>query len=121
MGFWLQQGLSGFRVDAVPFLIEGALDDPHQILRDLRAYVNRRNGEAILLGEVNLAPKQVRAFLGDEDGDELHMVLDFIGNQALLPGARARLGGAAGDARCATSRRSRRRRRWGASCATTTS
>ena len=83
MGFWLQQGLSGFRVDAVPFLIEGALDDPHQILRDLRAYVNRRNGEAILLGEVNLTPPEVREFLGDEDGDELHMVLDFIGNQAL--------------------------------------
>jgi len=82
MGFWLQQGLSGFRVDAVPFLIEGALEDPHQILRDLRAYVNRRCGEAVLLGEVNLPPKDVRTFLGDEDGDELHMVLDFIGNQA---------------------------------------
>src|SRR3954466_14269985 len=83
MGFWLRQGLSGFRVDAVPFLIEGALDDPHQIVRDLRAYVNRRDGEAILLGEVNLPPADVRRFLGDEDGDELHMVLDFIGNQAL--------------------------------------
>lgn len=83
MGFWLQQGLAGFRVDAVPFLIEGALEDPHQILRDLRAYVNRRVGEAVLLGEVNLPPKDVRTFLGDEDGDELHMVLDFIGNQAL--------------------------------------
>jgi len=83
MAFWLHQGLSGFRVDAVPFLIEGALDDPHQVLRDLRAYVNRRDGEAILLGEVNLPPADVRAFLGDEDGDELHMVLDFIGNQAL--------------------------------------
>jgi trehalose synthase len=83
MAFWLRQGLSGFRVDAVPFLIEGAIDDPHQILRDLRAYVNRRDGQAILLGEVNLEPPQVREFLGDEDGDELHMVLDFIGNQAL--------------------------------------
>ena len=83
MGFWLQQGLSGFRVDAVPFLIEGSIDDPHKVLRDLRAYVNRRNGEAVLLGEVNLKPKDVRAFLGDEDGDELHMVIDFIGNQAL--------------------------------------
>ena len=105
----------------MPFLIEGALDDPHQILRDLRAYVNRRNGEAILLGEVNLAPEEVRAFLGDEDGDELHMALDFIGNQALLPVAGARLGGAAGEAPCATSRRSRSRPRWAASCATTTS
>jgi maltose alpha-D-glucosyltransferase/alpha-amylase len=83
MGFWLQQGLSGFRVDAVPFLIEGALEDPHQILRDLRAYVNRRVGDAVLLGEVNLAPEQVRTFLGDEDGDELHMAIDFIGNQAM--------------------------------------
>ncbi|MBE2314663.1 trehalose synthase [Solirubrobacter sp. CPCC 204708] len=83
LGFWLEQGLSGFRVDAVPFLIEGVLDDPHQIIRDLRSYVNRRVGEAVLLGEVNLPAEQTRAFLGDEDGDELHMVLDFIGNQAL--------------------------------------
>ncbi|HEX6024231.1 MAG TPA: alpha-amylase family protein [Solirubrobacter sp.] len=83
MGYWLEQGLSGFRVDAVPFLIEGAMDDPHQVLRDLRSYLSRRNGEAVLLGEVNLPPDQVRAFLGDEDGDELHMALDFIGNQAM--------------------------------------
>ena len=96
MGFWLAQGLSGFRVDAVPFLIEGAIDDPHQILRDLRAFVNRRNGEAILLGEVNLAPTEVREFLGDEDGDELHMVLDFIGNQALYLSLARGVGGAAG-------------------------
>jgi trehalose synthase len=89
MGFWIEQGLSGFRVDAVPFLIEpvglpdGAIADPHQLLRDLRAYLNRRNGEAVLIGEVNLPADQQREFLGDEDGDELHMVLDFLGNQAL--------------------------------------
>jgi trehalose synthase len=90
MGFWLAQGLSGFRVDAVPFLIEptglpeDAIIDPHELLRDLRRHLNRRNGEAVLLGEVNLPAKDVRAFLGDEDGDELHMVLDFLGNQALF-------------------------------------
>ena len=89
MGFWLAQGLSGFRVDAVPFLIEptglpeGAIVDPHELLRDLRRHLNRRNGEAVLLGEVNLPAKDVRAFLGDEDGDELHMAIDFLGNQAL--------------------------------------
>jgi trehalose synthase len=89
MGFWLAQGLSGFRVDAVPFLIEptglpeGAIVDPHELLRDLRRHLNRRNGEAVLLGEVNLPAKDVRAFLGDEDGDELHMAVDFLGNQAL--------------------------------------
>jgi maltose alpha-D-glucosyltransferase/alpha-amylase len=89
MAFWIQQGLSGFRVDAVPFLIEptglpeGAIHDPHELLRDLRAFLDRRDGEAALLGEVNLPADQQRAFLGDEDGDELHMVLDFLGNQAL--------------------------------------
>ena len=89
MGFWLSLGLSGFRIDAVPFLIEpmgleeGELVEPHELLRDLRAYLNRRNGEAILLGEVNLPAEEQRAFLGDEDGDELHMLFDFLGNQAM--------------------------------------
>ena len=88
IGFWLAQGLSGFRVDAVPFLLEtdGALDDmeldPHEYLRDLRAFLSRRAGEAVLLGEVNLPAKQQRRFFGDEDGDELHMLFDFLGMQA---------------------------------------
>ena len=92
MGFWLAQGLSGFRVDAVPFLLETAgiaeqVDvEPHDYLRDLRAFVQRRNGDAVLLGEVNLPFDEQRRFFGDEDGDELHMLFDFIGNQALFLG-----------------------------------
>jgi trehalose synthase len=89
VGYWLTQGLAGFRVDAVPFLLEpigmpeGALTDPHDFMRDLRRFMGRRRGDAILMGEVNLAPDQQRAFFGDEDGDELHMVLNFTVNQAL--------------------------------------
>ncbi|TCO47469.1 maltose alpha-D-glucosyltransferase/alpha-amylase [Kribbella antiqua] len=90
IGFWLQLGLSGFRVDAVPFLLDtaGALDaadlpDPHDYLRDLRAFMARRHGGAMLLGEVNLPYKDVRRFFGDEDGDELTMCFDFIGMQKL--------------------------------------
>jgi len=89
VGYWLQQGLAGFRVDAVPFLIEptgtpdGAIPDPHELLRDLRRSIGRRRGDAILMGEVNLPPEQQRAFFGDEDGDELHMVLSFTVNQAM--------------------------------------
>jgi maltose alpha-D-glucosyltransferase/alpha-amylase len=88
-GFWLQQGLSGFRVDAVPFLIEpsgasqDAKQDPHELLRDLRRFIGRRNGEAVLLGEVNLAPEEQRKFFGDEDGDELQLVFSFTVNQAM--------------------------------------
>jgi maltose alpha-D-glucosyltransferase/alpha-amylase len=89
MGFWLEQGLSGFRVDAVPFLIEpsgtpeDAHQDPHELLRDLRRFIGRRNGEAVLLGEVNLAPEEQRKFFGDEDGDELQLVFSFTVNQAM--------------------------------------
>jgi trehalose synthase len=84
-GFWLEQGLSGFRLDAVPFLIEptgmpeGAIADPHELLRDLRRFVARRDGASILLGEVNLPPDQLGAFVGDQ----LDMLFAFTVNQAL--------------------------------------
>jgi trehalose synthase len=83
VGFWLEVGVSGFRVDAVPYLIElegieGAPSlDPHRYLKDLRSFVQRRRGEAILLGEVNLPPEQQRAYFGDERGDELNLVFNF--------------------------------------------
>lgn len=89
VGFWIEQGLSGFRIDAVPFLLEpmgmpdGALVDPHELVRDLRAFIGRRNGEAMLLGEVNLEHGEARRFFGDEDGDELHMLFDFPAMQAM--------------------------------------
>ena len=84
-GFWLQLGVDGFRVDAVPFLIEtGGLPkplgdglDPHEILRDLRSFMSRRQGDAIMLGEVNLPPKGLREFFGKGNGDELQMLFDF--------------------------------------------
>jgi trehalose synthase len=89
MGFWLEQGLSGFRLDAVPFLLEpmgmpeGALADPHELMRDLRAFAARRNGEVMLLGEVNQKHSDARKFFGDEGGDELHMLFDFPAMQAM--------------------------------------
>ncbi|HKP99847.1 MAG TPA: alpha-amylase family glycosyl hydrolase [Actinomycetes bacterium] len=55
VGYWLELGLSGFRVDAAPFVIEldgtdhDRGEDPHAYLRDLRAFTNRRRGDAILL------------------------------------------------------------------------
>jgi trehalose synthase len=91
MGFWIELGLSGFRVDAVPFLIETSniedaeeeLPEPHDYLRDLRAFLGRRKGDAILLGEVNLSHQDARAYFGDEDGDEVTMLFDFPTMQAV--------------------------------------
>lgn len=89
VGFWLELGLSGFRVDAVPFLLETSGIErpmdiaPHDWLRDLRSFLGRRRGDALLMGEVNLEYEDVRRFFGDESGDELHMCLNFNLNQAL--------------------------------------
>src|SRR3954469_23124471 len=92
MGFWLQLGLDGFRVDAVPFLLEtsgvdaaeaAAFPDPHAYLRSLRSLVGRRAEAAILLGEVNLPYDQQLDFFGGPDGDELTMQFDFITMQRL--------------------------------------
>jgi trehalose synthase len=88
-GFWLALGVSGFRMDAVPFLLE--LDginehvkgDPKGWLKSLRAFVGRRNGEALLLGEVNTAMKDLSSYFGGSDGDALHMEFSFLLNQSL--------------------------------------
>ncbi len=109
VGFWLQLGLSGFRVDAVPFFLEtlgidGAAasqeSDPHKVLRDLRAFLSRRTGDAVLLGEVNLSYEDQLTFFGGDAADELTMQFDFIGMQQLyLSLARADAGPLA-DALC---------------------
>jgi trehalose synthase len=88
-GFWLEQGLSGFRLDAVPFLVEptgmpeGAIHDPHELLRDMRRFMGRRSGEAILLGEVNLPPDDAVSFFGARGGEQLDMLFSFTVNQAM--------------------------------------
>ena len=92
MGFWLELGMSGFRVDAVPFLIETTgmpasategFADPHEYLRALRSFVGRRVGDGVLLGEVNLPHADQATFFGGKEGNELTMQFDFIGMQKL--------------------------------------
>jgi len=92
MGYWLQLGVDGFRIDAVPFLFtEDQLPkreqkfppfDPHEYLRELKAYADRRNGTAMFLGEVNLPFADMADFFGSGDSDELSMQFDFIAMQA---------------------------------------
>jgi trehalose synthase len=88
-GFWLALGVSGFRMDAVPFLLETAgltehMDEkPQDWLRHLRAFTERRRGDALLLGEVNAELKDLGKYFGGEHADELHMQFAFLLNQAL--------------------------------------
>jgi glycosidase len=100
LGFWLELGVSGFRVDAVPFMFakdaapgDPGVFDPNEYLGDVRNFVTRRLGDAVLLGEVNLPYKDQLTFFGGPDGDGLNMQFDFIGMQAIY------LSLARGDAR----------------------
>jgi maltose alpha-D-glucosyltransferase/alpha-amylase len=79
VGFWLELGVDGFRMDAVPFLVESdeSAYERHQLFKELRAFITRRRGDAMLLGEVNLKPKQMAEYFGDEPGDELQMLFCF--------------------------------------------
>ncbi len=88
MGFWLQLGVSGFRMDAVPFLIEkkGAGVEPQQdfdLLKEMREFLQWRSGDAILLAEANVPPDESLQYFGEE-GERLQMMLNFPVNQRLF-------------------------------------
>jgi maltose alpha-D-glucosyltransferase/alpha-amylase len=88
MGFWLQLGVSGFRMDAVPFLIErkGADVTPtkdHDLLREMRDFLQWRCRDAILLAEANVPPGESMDYFG-ERGQRLQMMLNFPVNQRLF-------------------------------------
>ncbi len=81
MKFWLAMGVDGFRVDAVPYLIEREgtscenLPETHQIVRDLRARLEAEFPGRVLLAEANMWPEDVRPYFGD--GDEFQMAFHF--------------------------------------------
>jgi maltose alpha-D-glucosyltransferase / alpha-amylase len=88
MGFWLQLGVSGFRMDAVPFLIEkkGAGVAPrkdYDILHLLQNFLQWRRRDAIMLAEANVPPDESMQYFG-ENGERLQMMLNFAVNQRVF-------------------------------------
>ena len=88
MGFWLQLGVSGFRMDAVPFLIEKKgpgveTQQDFNILKEMREFLQWRAGDAVLLAEANVPPDESMNYFGS-DGDRLQMMLNFAVNQRLF-------------------------------------
>jgi len=81
MKFWLDIGVDGFRLDAVPYLIERDgtscenLPETHEIIRDFRRRIDFAFPGKMLLAEANQRPADVRAYFGN--GDEFHMAFHF--------------------------------------------
>jgi maltose alpha-D-glucosyltransferase/alpha-amylase len=88
MGFWLQLGVSGFRMDAVPFVIssKGAKVKPeedYEMLRTFSQFLGWREGDAIILGEANVLPDTDMHYFGNA-GERVQMMFNFEVNQHLF-------------------------------------
>jgi len=89
MGFWIQLGVVGFRMDAVPFVISTKGPrvkkpvEQYDMLRSLREFLQWREGAAIILAEANVLPETDMEYFG-EDGDRMHMMFNFQVNQHLF-------------------------------------
>jgi maltose alpha-D-glucosyltransferase/alpha-amylase len=85
MGYWLKLGVAGFRMDAVPFVIEstvpGAKAKMHfEYLTEFRKFLQWRSADAIMLGEANVLPPEHLKYFGEHD-DGIHMMFNFYVNQ----------------------------------------
>jgi maltose alpha-D-glucosyltransferase/alpha-amylase len=86
IGFWIELGVSGFRLDAVPFIIASdsaesqKVELEYSMLRDFRAFAQWRNGECVMLAEANVPPKESIEYFG-RDADRLHMMFNFPVNR----------------------------------------
>ncbi len=83
MDFWLEMGVNGMRLDAVPYLFEREgtscenLVETHAALKKLRRHVNAAYGDRMLLAEANQWPEDAVAYFGEGKGDECHMAFHF--------------------------------------------
>jgi maltose alpha-D-glucosyltransferase / alpha-amylase len=88
MGFWLELGVSGFRIDAASFLIKHigiqnvSPQDLQGFLSEMRLFLSSRRTDAVLLAEADVEPDQIPVYFGE--GDRMHLLFSFLLNQYLF-------------------------------------
>lgn len=86
MRYWLDMGIDGLRLDAIPYLIERDgtnnenLPETHEVLKQIRAEIDAHYPDRMLLAEANQWPEDTQLYFGDQkgdDADECHMAFHF--------------------------------------------
>ena len=86
IGYWIQLGVAGFRVDAVPFILESPAAGKKKpkmnfdYLKEMRSLLQWQRGDAVLLGEANVLPAETINYFG-EHGEGIHLMFNFFVNQ----------------------------------------
>lgn len=81
LAYWMDMGIDGFRLDAIPYLFEREgtngenLPETHEFLKKLRKYVDENYDNVLFLAEANMWPEESASYFGD--GDECHMNYHF--------------------------------------------
>jgi maltose alpha-D-glucosyltransferase/alpha-amylase len=81
--FWLDLGVDGFRLDALPYLYESdqgngeGEPETHEFVKKLRSWMDRDYPGRVMIAEANQWPREVAAFFGSEEEPECHMAFDF--------------------------------------------
>ena len=89
IGYWLNQGIAGFRLDAVPFIIEVPKTGSEKpkldfdFLTDMRQFAQSRKADAAILGEANVTPEDNQNYFG-KNGEGIQMMFNFFANQNLF-------------------------------------
>ena len=89
IGLWLQLGVSGFRVDAAPFIINHVgvpennyTSEPHLFIQHMRDVLSHHKGDAIFLAEVDEGPTIIAEYFGG--GNEFQLLFNFLANRSLF-------------------------------------
>jgi maltose alpha-D-glucosyltransferase / alpha-amylase len=84
MGFWLQLGVSGFRIDAAHIIVHESKGKVFEVLEEFREFINKRNHEAILLAEANVPVEDLQEFFGPEGKSRMHILFNFYTNKNMF-------------------------------------